>query len=364
MYRFTLLFLLAPIAYGKPASLDQMIGQMLITGFRGMTVQDAREAVRDIRYYGVGGLILFDRDVELKTSRNISDARQLSALTRGLQGHSRIPLFIAADQEGGQVANLKPAKGFYRSESPQDLGTRDDLAFTARATKRLVSDLKGVGVNLNLAPVLDLNTNPDNPIIGKLRRSFSDDPAIVSRHATAFVAEHRKEGVLTATKHFPGHGSSDQDSHQDLPDITQSWSPDELIPFKTLVDSGYADIIMSAHLMHRGLDSSYPASLSQRTLTGLLRGRLGFKGVIVSDDIGMKAITKHYGEATAIALAINAGTDMLIVGNNTGKYDRNLTPRVFATIQHLVRRGIIPRSRIESAYRRIMELKRRWLKRN
>ncbi len=212
---------------------------------------------------------------------------------------------------------------------------------------------------MNLAPVADLNANPDNPVIGKLGRSFSSNPAKVTSNLELTVSAYHNEGIIATLKHFPGHGSSTTDTHRDFTDITASWSEQELEPYRLLIGSGYNDAIMTAHVFNGKLDPLYPATLSKTTLTDLLRSKLGFKGIIVSDDMQMKAIAEHYGLETAIRLAIEAGVDILIFGNNTS-YDPAIALTATDIINSLIQQKIITPERIDQSYRRILTLKNRY----
>ncbi|RLB66095.1 MAG: glycoside hydrolase family 3, partial [Deltaproteobacteria bacterium] len=212
------------------------------------------------------------------------------------------------------------------------------------------------GITLNFAPVVDLNINPNNPVIGKLERSFSADPQVVTRMALAFIRAHHVLGIRCTLKHFPGHGSSSTDSHLGFVDVTKTWSPVELEPYKNIIGAGMADAIMTAHVFNAKLDEDYPATLSKRVITGLLREKLGYGGVIISDDMQMGAIRKYYGFEQAIRLAIDAGVDILIVANNT-IFDKTAIPRAISIIRTLVKQGKISVPRIEASYRRIHALK-------
>jgi beta-N-acetylhexosaminidase len=342
----------------KPDSLSIKIGQMLMIGFRGLTV--APEVAADITQRRMGGVVLFDYDVPSHTPlRNISSPAQLSSLTLELQKLSAIPLFIAVDQEGGKVNRLKPARGFPASVSAEHLGLLNNPDSTRAAALLTARTLKAMHIGMNLAPVADLNTNPLNPVIGKLSRSFSADPAVVIRNIEQTCNSYRTEGIIPTLKHFPGHGSSTTDTHLDFTDITASWSEKELEPYRSMIASGYCDAVMTAHVFNGNLDSLYPATLSKATIDGLLRGKLGFKGVIISDDMQMRAIADHYGLETAIRLAIDAGVDILLFGNNTA-YDPAITTKATEIIKTLLARKVITTERIDRSYRRIMELKQRY----
>jgi beta-N-acetylhexosaminidase len=359
-----LLLQLAPLPAGaaqQPDSLAVKIGQMLMIGFRGLSITEAPGIVVDIRKHHIGGVVLFDYDVPTKSPvRNISSPEQLSKLTLELTGLSEIPLLIAIDQEGGKVNRLKSSKGFPPSVSAAHLGALDNRDSTTRAALGTAATLKKMHIPMNLAPVVDLNVNPDNPVIGKLGRSFSANPKIVTRHATLTANALRQEGVIPTLKHFPGHGSSSTDTHKDFTDVTESWKQEELNPYRTMIAAGYNDAVMTAHVFNAKLDSLYPATLSKKVLDGILRNKLGFRGVIVSDDMQMKAISDHYGLEEAIRLALDAGVDILLFGNNTA-YDPDITEKATKIIHKLVKNGTLDKSRIDRSYRRIMALKERYL---
>ena len=342
---------------GEEPGLDEKIGQMIMVGFRGLSVADGDPVDRDIRKRRIGGVILFDYDVPSRTwGRNIESPGQLRALTDSLKKRTAVPLFIAVDQEGGRIARLKEKAGFPPTLSQKRLAAAGDPGRTARQAERTAKTLAGLGINLNLAPVVDLDLNPDNPVIGKLERSFSRDPGTVSRHAAAFIEAHRRHGVLTAPKHFPGHGSAAGDTHEGFVDVTGRWSALELEPFRALIRRGKADLIMTAHVFNGTLDPEWPSTLSRKTLTDLLRGDLGFSGVVISDDLQMKAIASRYGLETVVGQSILAGVDILLFANNS-VYEEDIAARAAATIRSLVDRGVIPKERIDESWRRIMRLK-------
>ncbi len=332
---------------------------MLMVGFRGLSVDSADPIISEVRSGQVSNVVLFDYDVPSgATLRNIQSPDQLQALDRGLQLLASRPLLIAVDQEGGQITRLKPAYGFPPTLSPQSLGQMNDGHVSRANAATIASTLAEMGINLNLAPVVDLNVNPNNPIIGGLERSFSADPNVVTEQASIFIDAHHERGVLCALKHFPGHGSSRQDSHLGFVDVTETWSRRELVPFQRLSEQGKADVIMTAHIYNAGLDADYPATLSQKTITGLLRGELGYSGVVMSDDMQMGAIRQFYGFEEAIELAINAGVDIISIANNT-VYDPNVGERAFLAIQEAVSAGRVAQGRIDESYERIVGLKQR-----
>jgi beta-N-acetylhexosaminidase len=347
-----------------PLSLRAKIGQLLLVGFKGRTAAETALIVRDLREHGVGSVILFDLDMTgtidggAPGPRNIESPEQVRALVAHLQAQARIPLLVAIDQEGGRVNRLKPAYGFPPSVSHEELGARDDEAFTRAESAATARTLAGLGINWNLAPVVDLDANPDNPIIKGKRRSFAADPAKVARHAAAFVAGHRDHGVLTCLKHFPGHGSAQGDTHLGFVDVTATWHERELEPFRSLIAAGRCDAVMSAHVFHAGLDPERPSTLSPAVIGGLLRGRLGFDGVVATDDLEMKAISSRYGVEQAIPAALNAGVDVLCFGNNLA-YDPDIAPKAIGIIERAVRDGVVPAARIDESCARVLALKRR-----
>ena len=338
-------------------SLDVKIGQMIMVGFRGLDVKDSSPIIRDIVERHIGGVVLYDYDVPTDSPiRNIKSPAQLKRLTAKLQAASDIPLFIAIDQEGGKVSRLKESAGFAPTLSARYLGSVNDLALTRRQAARVAQTLAELGINLNLAPVVDLNVNPDNPIIGRLGRSFSADPEIVASHAAEFIKAHHEYGVLCAIKHYPGHGSSTGDSHLGLTDITDTWSSKELIPYEVLIRRELVDAIMTAHVYHGRLDPNFPATLSQPILGDLLRDQLFYDGVIISDCMQMRAITDHYGFETALHAAIEAGVDIILISNNS-VFEEDVASRAIAIIKSLIEEGKITPQRINQSYSRIKKLK-------
>ncbi|MDY0212604.1 MAG: glycoside hydrolase family 3 protein [Desulfuromonadaceae bacterium] len=346
-------------AAASSPTLDEKIGQMLMIGFRGMEVDDDHFIVQDIKHRNLGGVILFDYDaISAKHKRNVELRAQVKTLIYRLQRAATIPLFVAVDQEGGRVARLHVRYGFPPTRSHMDLGKQDDLRLTLTETTALATTLAEVGFNLNMAPVVDLCSNPDNPVIAAYERCFSSEPQKVTEHALSYIAAHHQHGVLTTLKHFPGHGSSEDDSHLGLTDVTHSWSESELLPYQRIIAAGQADLVMTAHVFNAQLDPEYPATLSRSIIDGLLRQQLGYDGVVISDDMQMGAIVDYYGFETALGLAITAGVDILIFGNNL-QYDEHIVPHTIATIKKLIHAGTLSEARIDQAYRHIMQLKSR-----
>lgn len=348
-----------PAAPPPAPSLREKIGQLLLVGFRGCRPEECAAIARAIRDHHLGGVVLFDQEMAdgSRGRRNIESPAQVRTLLAFLQSHARLPLLTAIDQEGGRVNRLKPDYGFPPSLSHEELGRLADPAETYRHAAATAATLADLGLNFNLAPVVDLDAHPDNPIIRGKGRSLGADPEMVARHAAAFVRAHRDRGVLTCAKHFPGHGSARGDTHLGLVDVTASWHERELLPFRRLIEAGLCDAIMSAHVFHAALDPARPATLSRSVITDLLRAQLGFDGVVTSDDLEMKAISSHYGLEESVPAALEAGLDVLCFGNNLS-YDPDIAPKAIAILERAVTSGRIAEARIELSYQRVLALKR------
>lgn len=367
------LFILVSLLFGEivmadEISLREKIGQMLIMGFEGKEVNDHSAIVQSIQNENIGGVILFDYNYQTQQfDKNIESPAQVTQLNTRLQQYAQIgnqthhrpllPLLISVDYEGGRVDRLKAQYGFPETVSAATVGTMNESQANTVA-QQMALTLKAAGFNLNFAPVVDVNVNPDNPIMGKLDRSFSNDPSIVSFYAQLYAENFLSHGVQCAYKHFPGHGSSTTDSHLGFVDVTDSWQSYELQPYSSLSSATSAcGMIMTAHVVNRQLDETgLPATLSYEMLTKVLREQLQFDGVIITDDMQMKAITDHYGLERSVRLAINAGADMLIFGNQLSEQPQSATFLV-DMIETGVQSGLIRQERIDEAYRRIVALK-------
>jgi beta-N-acetylhexosaminidase len=338
-------------------SLEQKIGQLFILGFTGDTISPEHPIAQDITKRHLGGVILFDRSLsKSKKANNIVNGEQLIQLTASLQEFADVPLLVAVDQEGGQVSRFKSERGFPITPAATELGSYPDLQHTIESAQQTAIMLRNAGVNFNLAPVVDLNVYHENPIIGKYGRSFSADPNIVAAHSGAWINEHRRQNVLTCLKHFPGHGSSRTDSHLGFVDITETWQEAELLPYQQLIINGQADAIMLGHLFHRNFDEQYPATLSRSTIQKLVRQQLQFEGIVITDDMQMKAITGHYGLEDACCKALAAGADLLIIGNNL-EYDPLILSKVMETILRGLDKGTITEKRLDKAWNRVQTFK-------
>lgn len=335
-------------------SLDIKIGQMVLIGYPGPELDSG--VLKAIREGKAGSIILFEKNVP----KSATAFQPLKKVLWTYQKAAPIPLLIAIDQEGGRVNRLKDKYGFPRSITASAMGKAGNLDSVRFYAEAIASNLAGLGFNVNFAPDVDVATNPNNPVIVKAGRSFSANADSVTMLAKEYIIPHRRFGVITSLKHFPGHGSSADDTHFGIADVSKTWSPDELKPYRELISAGYADAVMSAHIVNRTLDPrGLPGTLSKRVLDSLLRKQLGFDGVVFSDDMHMHAITKHYGTEEAIKLAINAGIDILCFSNNIANSEESTANRVHGAIRKMVLSGEISRERIDQSYRRIMRLKSR-----
>ena len=345
------------VSTDKNSAIEEKIGQMLMAGFQGFEVADTSHIVRDIQEYYLGGIILFDYDVPSSSpNRNVDSPDQVKNLIDDLQQLASTPLFVAVDQEGGRVARLKPERGFPEHRSAQYLGELNNPDSTRFYAATMSSTLSDLGFNVNFAPVVDMNTNPQNPIIGRLERSFSDDAESVVKHSKIYLEEFSSANVLGVLKHFPGHGSAWNDSHVGMADVTDTWEESELGPYEMLASSGLPFSVMTAHVFNENLDD-VPATLSHHIQTEILRNSIGFNGVLFSDDMQMDAIRNYYGLEASIEKAILAGVDVLIFANNS-VYDPDIVPTSVEIILNLIEEGVITEERIDESYQRIMAAKK------
>ena len=339
---------------------------MLMMGFSGCDIDKHSPIVTWLNGDGLGGVLLFDYDCTTKSyGKNLRSREQIKRLTKQLNHYAdlahtdkvQLPLFIALDYEGGAVDRLSKIEGCMATIKACDQALLSDEALYVEA-ERMAATLKELGFNLNFAPVVDLNLNEQHGIIGKLGRSFSAHPREVTRAALHIVNAFNHYGITCCYKHFPGHGSASGDTHEGFVDVTERYQASELLPYEDLLKNmKIPAMVMTAHVINRKLDDSgLPATLSFPILTGLLRRKIGFDGVIVSDDLQMQAISHHYSLDEALGLTINAGADMLILANQLGNISAT---EVVDRIERLVTSGIIERSRIEQAYQRISLLKQR-----
>jgi beta-N-acetylhexosaminidase len=330
--------------------LREKIGQMLMVGFHGKRVSDSgvQTLGAQIRAGDVGGVLLF--------SYNLGTAQESRDLIRFLQSQSpRYPLLISVDQEGGSVARIR-TKLFPSAKKMALKSVAESRSLYTEMGEMVAT----YGINVVLGPVVDLDHDPPSPAIGAFSRSYGFDSDTVVSYATAFIEGMHASNLVTAIKHFPGHGSAQGDTHAGLVDTTDVWSPEELAPYSAFPD---ADMVMVAHIVNRYLDASeMPASLSYPVVTGLLRDRMGYRGVVITDDLQMGAIQNVYPLQEVVTLAVLAGNDILLFGNNDGLVPTaqrrvGLPGVVIDVIEQAIQRGDIPVARIEDAYGRIRRLR-------
>lgn len=334
------------VARAQGAADDRMIARMLMLGFSGASSADggAQKLAQHLAEGRVGGVCFLGHN-----TRTRAGIESLTRLFNAAPRHGRA--LVAVDQEGGAVQRLGARNGWSAIPAAQAIAARNSAAEARGVYAQMARELKTAGFNVNLAPVLDLGFEPKNPIVFKWGRAFGKDGATVAEYAGAFVEGHRNQGVLTAHKHFPGHGSTHVDSHDRPVDLTPTWRPDELTPFRDLARRGLMDIVMSGHLTHARLTGGLPATLSPAAVR-LLRQDLAYNGVIMTDDLDMKAIRSSYDLDDAIIRAIGAGHDLILLSNSL-KPDDMLPQKTIASVKAAVASGRIPRGSIEASYQRI-----------
>lgn len=335
------------------ADIEQEIGQMIMVGIRGTHLND--EAMDQTRIQvtngEVGGIIFF--------KHNIKNSRQFRIFVKSLKAvPTKEPLFLAVDEEGGLVRRLKKTQGFEEFPSAAHVGSNLSGSEAYDVYSRMAKQIQSSGLNLNLGPVVDVNINKLSPAIGQLNRSFSRNPVDVYEFGEIFIQAHNDAGILTTLKHYPGHGSSREDTHNDVTDITNSWRSSEQLPFKRLIDSGQVDMIMAGHLFNRSVDPTYPASISPEHIQKTLRDQLGYNGVVITDDLQMGAIIKRYTLEEIVVSAVNAGCDILQFSDPLN-LNENLPRQIRQIIIGGIQDGKIDPDRIHESFRRITLLKQK-----
>jgi beta-N-acetylhexosaminidase len=338
------------LSYRSTPPLDKMAGQMLMLGFLGTSSAEAepQQLARQIQSGQVGGVIML--------GRNFKDREDVIGLTKLFrESAAGLPPLIALDQEGGMVQRLGVKLGYSALPSAETIGRTMSPDKARQVFATIATMVREAGFNVNLAPVVDLGLEPQNRAVVSTHRTYGNDPRVVTDYARAFVAAQREQAILPVLKHFPGHGSSREDSHKGLVDLTSTWTPNELEPFRSLIASGDADAVMTGHLVLRSMDpAGVPISLSKSAIMQLLRGEMGFSGLVISDDLQMAAIREQFGTEDSIVMAVNAGVDVLMFAHPE---DPRLPVKVIAIIEKAVADGRIARSTIEAAWRRIERAK-------
>ncbi len=342
-------------------SLREKIAQLFLIGFHGNIVSKGSEVWNMIQKFKPGGVILFDKDmVNHQPVHNIKSPEQVTKLTESLQNATKIPLLIGVDQEGGLINRLKTDYGFPETRSHQKLGEIDNKETTFNEGKHIASILSECGININFAPCVDLAIEKESSIIAKRERCFGENSDQVIKHAREYISGHHQKKILTACKHFPGHGSAKGDTHAGFVDVTETWTIDELKPYTALISENLCPVIMTSHIFNKNFDEDLPSTLSEKTITGLLRDKIGFEGVVISDDMQMRAISDHYKLAESLKLGLNAGLDMFCFGNNLLLEQVSLDEAISA-VEELIALKKIPESRIDESVQRILNLKKNWI---
>jgi beta-N-acetylhexosaminidase len=330
----------------KGMSLEEKIGQLLIVGIEETTIEE--DTIKLIEDYKVGGFILF--------SRNIKDEHQTLELLNSLKeanSNNDIPLFLSIDEEGGRVSRLP--KSFAKLPEAKKIGDINNKDFSFKYGKILGERVKLLGFNMDFAPVLDINSNPKNPVIGN--RAFGSTIDVVVDNGLKVMEGIQSTGVIPSIKHFPGHGDTDMDSHVNLPKIEKDideLESIELVPFKKAIDDG-VDMVMVAHILFPKIDSEHPSTMSKEIIDGILRERLDFKGVVISDDLTMGAIVKNYSLENAVVSFLKAGGDIALVCH--GKDNPN---KVIEKIKEALDEGILGEEEINEKVYRILKLKEKY----
>ncbi|WEJ34797.1 glycoside hydrolase family 3 N-terminal domain-containing protein [Devosia sp. SD17-2] len=353
----SLAFAIVALAGGaQAATLEDMAGQMIVVGFEGSSANAAsvKAIAGELEAGRLGGVMYLKKNVA-----SLGAVKAMNALFRG--STTSLPPFITLDQEGGSVERLTKDVGFTEIPNARSIAASNSPQQAEAIYARMAAGIADLGFSVNFGPVADLDVNPDNQVITRFGRAFSADPAVVTSYDAAFIEAHHAAGLVTSLKHFPGHGSSTADSHEGFVDITQTWSPDELVPYKTLIDQGSADMVMVAHLYHADYsdgDEQSPSSLSPRWIEGVLRSELGFDGVVISDDLEMGAIRDHFTLEETVVKAVEAGMDVLLFSNTA--YQRpGLNQEVLDILLREAAADPTFAERIEQSYKRIVALKSR-----
>ncbi len=316
--------------------------QLLTVGFFEQHLSDSLKQLID---EGVSGVVLF--------ARNIDTPAQVAELIQDIKRYAGRPIYVGLDQEGGLVQRLR--QGFSRVPPMRALGSIGDVDLARRLGHHIGRELRAVGIDVNYAPILDVDTNPNNPIIGN--RSFSRDARLVGELGVALGQGLESAGVASCGKHFPGHGDTEQDSHQELPRLSHAMArldEVELVPFRSWVAAGLASV-MTAHVIFEPLDAEYPATMSRPVLHGILREQMGYEGLIITDDIEMKAIADHYGYDEAALRGVDAGVDNFLCCHTA-----EVAHQIINTIALGVQSGRVKRERLEEANRRTAAFVARW----
>ncbi len=345
MFKFLWLFLFPLI--GVAHSLQEDIAQLFILAFKGDKLTQNTLLDKEIKS-GLGGVILLGEGYD-----NIKNPKQLKVLNHTIQKHSKTPLFICVDQEGGRIVRLKEEMGFFPLNSAKTLGNINDVRMSELVYKSVALEMKKVGINCLFAPVVDVD-RAYNPIIHRYERSYGPIK-VIKQQAKVVLKVMKSQGILSVLKHFPGHGSSKTDSHKGFTNVTAYWSREELIPYTYLIKRVGVDAIMTAHIYNKHLDPLYPGSLSYKINTELLKKKMHYKGLLISDDLMMHAITKSYNLSRSIELSLRSGVDMLLlIPANPKELDLKKLEKI---VLNLIKKGKISASLIHKKAKKIRQIK-------
>ena len=331
-------------------TLEEKVGQLFVVRpekLGGSATQCDSGDKNGLSKYHVGGVCMF--------SNNIQSSSQIKSFINGLQSASEIPLFIAVDEEGGRVARIANSAGFAvkKFASMLSVGNTGDTSQAYNVGETIGAYLKTYGFNVDLAPVADVNTNPQNVVIGD--RAFGSDPSRVSQMVASAVKGFHSKGMICCLKHFPGHGDTKEDTHKQSVTVYKTWEQlknCEMLPFAGGINAG-ADMVMTAHINVPNITSDgLPASLSYELITGKLRGEMGFGGVVVTDSLEMEALRRQYGDAKSAVMAVKAGVDIVLMPNDLGT--------AYNAVLNAVKSGEITQERLDESVRRILNLKRKY----
>lgn len=354
-------------------SLEEKIGQLIVVGFHGVSPEEAsvRKVMAQAKAGEIGGVIVFGYNIEGPT--------QLKLLMDPLrQSASSYPLFTFVDQEGGRVQRLSPEKGFTDFSSAKKVAETMSVAEARLHYRSMGALLRENGFNFDFAPCVDLDGDPPCEVIGGLERSYSDSAETVIDYARAMIDGLHDHGVFNCLKHYPGHGRARGDSHMGLVDISQTWTADEMAPYESLVNDGHVDAVMTAHLLHSGVDPDTPVTFSQKWIDKL-RKEIGFNGVVIADDLHMGAILHHYTLEEIVTRGLEAGLDLLLFSNNplaakaqgicqdapskgfgsASVPDAELPAKIIDSVVHAIGSGTLSVDAIDRAFSRVVSLKQR-----
>ena len=345
---FILFFNLIALGANAPKSdytIDEKIGQMIILGFDGNDVnsKEYRKTLQKIKKNEISGVILFQK--------NIKSKEDLTKMNEGFLNSNPIIPFISIDNEGGKISR----SDFLKAPSAKEISKMKEKEARVEYEK-MANILSKLKINFNFAPDVDLLIDK-NSIIAKKDRSYGKDPNTVSKFANILIEEHEKKKILTSLKHFPGHGNIKGDTHKDFVDSTNTFSKDELIPYQNLAGKSDFSSVMISHIFNKNFDENYPASLSYKTIQGLLKEKIGYKGLIVSDDYDMDAVRKNYSLEEIVVNSINSGVNVMIFSNNLKYHDKNIDKKIRKIVEKNIKEGNIKKETIDKSFETILKTK-------